>query len=217
MKSRVRIGTCSGPADAALVRSVFEAHEIQVLIGAEHHASMLGGLGGAFVRLDIIVDEADAEEAFALLHDIREGDHATSDDDAEEPEAEPDDPERDERDDAEGVWGGGHPEQPEAELPGAASIALVTDRRRRTAIALLLTVTIGFGTAHMYTRAWLRGLVLAGVGGLGVALFAGSPGLGAALIVGARIADAFGAVSRIWSLPPPTPPSELPPARIHDG
>src|SRR5207249_1515627 len=68
---RVCIGTCSGLADAAFLRSVFAAHDIPVLINAENHASMLGGLGGAFVRLDIVVDEAYAEDAAALLLDAR--------------------------------------------------------------------------------------------------------------------------------------------------
>ena len=71
MSGRVRIGTCSNPADAALVRSVFDAHEIGVVIGAEHHASLLGPVGGAFLSLDVWVAEADAEEAAALLHDLR--------------------------------------------------------------------------------------------------------------------------------------------------
>jgi hypothetical protein len=55
-----------GPAEAALLRAAFDAHDIHVVINAEHHASVLGGLGGAFVPLHIMVDEADAEEAAAL-------------------------------------------------------------------------------------------------------------------------------------------------------
>jgi hypothetical protein len=80
MNKRVRIGTCAGPAEAALVRSVFDAHGVQLLIGAEHHAAMLGGLGGAFVRLDLFVDADDAKEAAALLADLRSGAHAAPDD-----------------------------------------------------------------------------------------------------------------------------------------
>src|SRR3954466_16343190 len=80
MKHRVRIGTCSGPAEAAFVRSVFDAHELPVVINGEMHASTMGGLGG-FVQLDIRVDAGDAEDAVALLRDIRGGDHAVSEDD----------------------------------------------------------------------------------------------------------------------------------------
>jgi hypothetical protein len=78
---RVQIGTCSGPAEAALVRAAFGAHGIHVLINAEHHASMLGGLGGSFVPLHIYVDRDDAEEASALLADLRARDHEITEDD----------------------------------------------------------------------------------------------------------------------------------------
>jgi hypothetical protein len=111
---------------------------------------MLGGLGGAFVSLDIIVDEADAEDAVELLRDIREGDHAASDDDAaDDPDPASDDADRDA--DADGVWASrGEPR--DAPLPFASSVVTVSDRRRRIAIALLLAATLGFGTAHMFTR-----------------------------------------------------------------
>ena len=69
---RVQIGTCSGPADAALVKAAFQAHKIPVLINAEQHASMLAGLGGALTPLIILVDSDHAEEASALLADLRE-------------------------------------------------------------------------------------------------------------------------------------------------
>jgi len=111
MKNRVRIGTCSGPAEAAFVRSVFDAHELPVVINGEMHASAMGGLGG-FVRLDILVDRDDAEDAVALLNDIRAGAHAVSEgDDLEQAagRATPGDElahgaRSDERADAVGVW-----------------------------------------------------------------------------------------------------------------
>jgi hypothetical protein len=202
MTSRVRIGTCSGPADAALVRSVFEAHGIHVVIGAEHHAGMLGGLGGGFLSLDIIVAEADAEQAVALLQDIREGDHEASDDIADEPDPGPSDPERDEQADADGVWGT-YPEKPIEDLPGAAAVAPASDHRRRTAVALFLGLVVSFGTAHMFTGAWLRGITLAGIEVLGITYLGTAPDLAVALMFGARIADAAGAVWRIRSAPRP--------------
>lgn len=198
MKKRVSIGMCWGPADAALVRSVFEAHDIYVLIGAEHHAGLMGGLGGAFVPLDIIVDGAGAEEAAALLRDIREGDHEATSNAADEPDPEPGDPSLDERADAAAVWSY-RSEKLEDDLPGAAAIGLVSNRRRRTALALLLAFFISFGTAHMSTRAWLRGMALAGVEILGFMYLIVSPSLALALICGAMLGDAIGAVWRIWS------------------
>ena len=81
---RVQIGTCSGPADAALVKAAFEAHEIPVLINAEQHASMLAGLGGALTPLLIFVDSEHAEEASALLADLREHAHDVPDEGADD-------------------------------------------------------------------------------------------------------------------------------------
>src|SRR4249920_1982989 len=109
--NRVKIGTCSGPAEAAFVRSVFDAHELPVVINGEMHASTMGGLGG-FVRLDILVDAEDAEDAVALLSDIRAGDHAVSEHDqlpdgnhaASDGDDLPDGPEGDELADAAGMW-----------------------------------------------------------------------------------------------------------------
>lgn len=85
---RVQIGTCAGPADAALVRAAFEAHHIQVVINAEQHASMLAGLGGAMVPLNIYVSAEDAEQASALLADIRAQARDATDDDESEEDAE---------------------------------------------------------------------------------------------------------------------------------
>ncbi len=197
---RVRIGTCSGPADAALVRSVFSAHGVPVAIGAEEHANMLGGLGGGFLRLDISVDEADAEEAVALLADMREGEH----------EAAPDAHEVDDADGTDESWkrepvedapaDDGEPD-PAAPDPVAARI----DRRRRTMVALLLGCCVSFGTAHMFTRAWLRGMVLAGVEALGFSYVSAKPPLAAALVIGAIVLDVAGSLTRIWSGGPGLP------------
>ena len=177
---RVRIGTCSGPAEVALVRSVFSAHGIHVAIGAEEHANMLGGLGGGFLRLDISVDEADADDAIALL---REHELELPDDEADdEPYERATDP-----------------------------TAILIDRRRRTIVALLLAFCISFGTAHLLTRAWLRGLAFAGLEVLGIAALRVGAMQGGLLITAAILGDAIGAVSRIWKQ---TPVPALPVARV---
>jgi hypothetical protein len=182
---RVRIGTCSGPPEVALIRSVFSAHGIRVAIGAEEHANMLGGLGGGFLRLDISVDEADAEEAVALLADIRDGEHAAPIENA------ADDDEPYER--------------------ATDPTAILIDRRRRTIVALLLAFCISLGTAHMFTRAWLRGVLLAGLELLGLAWMSVGSMAGVLLVAAAILGDAIGAVSRIWKqLPVPA----LPVARV---
>lgn len=188
MNQRVRIGTCSGPAEAAFVRSVFDAHEIPVVISGEQHASVLGGLGG-FVRLDILVDRADEEEANALLADIRAGEHAVPD--GEVPENVVDD---DASADAAGVWAA--PEPVAVDEP-----AVFDSRRRKTGAILLLSVLAGFGTAHMSTGAWARGVIIAIANVVGIWLAVQGDRNGGWILFGARFADLFGALLRVWSRP----------------
>jgi hypothetical protein len=211
MKNRVRIGTCSGPAEAAFVRSVFDAHELPVIINGEMHASTMGGLAG-FVRLDILVAEDDAEEAAALLHDIRAGEHAVSEGDEpadgepSAPEAgdagEPPDPDSDERADAEGVWLSGRAAKAPPTASGFTPTQGFDTRRRRTGAVLLLSVLLGFGSAHMSTGAWGRGVAIAALNVVGI-LYAvdGDFRLGGWVLFAARFADLFGALWRVWSQP----------------
>jgi len=197
MNHRVKIGTCSGPAEAAFVRSVFDAHELPVVINGEMHASAMGGLGG-FIRLDIFVDREDAEDAVALLRDIRAGDHAVS-----EGDELPDYPGGDERADADGVWDAKH-ETGASEAPPAepAPTTGFDTRRRSTGAVLLLSVIPGFGAAHMSTGAWGRGVLIAALNMAGIAYAVGDqPRLGGLLLFGARFGDMFGALWRVWSRP----------------
>jgi hypothetical protein len=212
MKNRVRIGTCSGPAEASFVRSVFDAHGLPVVINGEMHAYTMGGLGG-FVRLDILVDADDAEDAIALLGDIRAGDHAVSEGDeptdgdhagaeGDEPSEAPD---GDERAYAQGVWDArrttGTLETPPAAPTHKPTTGFDT-RRRRTGIVLLLSVIAGFGTAHMSTGAWGRGLAIAALNAVGIAyVLNGDATVGGWLLFVARFADLFGALWRVWSQP----------------
>lgn len=84
---RVRIGTCHGPTDASLVRSMLAAHDIQSVVSGEQHANLLGGLGGGFIQMDIWVAADDAEQAAALIRELRAGDHADFADDDEPDDA----------------------------------------------------------------------------------------------------------------------------------
>ena len=202
MSNRVRIGTCSGPAEAAFVRSVFDAHEVPVVINGEMHASALGGLGG-FIRLDILVNSEDAEQASALLTDIRTGEHAIAEDEAvaeETGDDAPDDAARDERADAEGVWHAKHETaaEPATDAPAVPPTRFDT-RRRRTGIALLLSVVPGFGAAHMSTGAWGRGVAIAGANVIGFAYLLGHDrSLGGSVLFAARLVDLLGALWRVW-------------------
>lgn len=174
---------------------MFAARGIPIVVSAEHHASLLGALGAGFLSLDIWVAEADAEDASALLHDLR-----------------------------------GAP----AELPGGACLGLSedgtaliegegegdddlvelvpsrTELRRRAGLAILLGCFVTFGTAHMVSRAPLRGLALAALEILGILRLTQGVSSGAAIVIGAIVTDLFGALWRLRVTPRPA----LPPARV---
>ena len=190
----MRIGTCSGPADAALVRSMFSAHGIDVVVGAEHHAGMLAGLGGGFLSLDIWVDEEDSEDATALLHDLRERNDALDD----------------ETDDDDDEYDGDEHGDASRSAP-AATVHQRVDQRRRTAVALILGCCVTFGTAHMFTGAWTRGITLAAIELAGI--FQASAGhlAGGVVAVAAVVVDLTGSLWRIRA----TRRTALPAARLH--
>jgi Putative prokaryotic signal transducing protein len=196
---RVRIGTCSGPADAALVRSMLSAHGIAVIVGAENHAGLLAGLGGGFLSLDIWVDEEDREEAEALLCDLRErdesGDHGTEDDAGDAAEADGADP---------GESGSGG--------TSSESMRLRIDRRYRTLVVLLLGCCITFGTAHMFAGAWMQGITLAAIEAVGIMHVRNGHTLGGFVIAAAILTDVIGALWHVWT----TTPSALPRARVRN-
>ena len=174
MDGRVRIGTCSGPAEAALVRAMLTAHDIPVLIGGEHHAGMLGGLGGAFVSLDIWVAREDAEDAAALLRELRtpgEGEATDDDSDAADDEADA--------------------------VADVVPVERRVDQRRRTGLVLLLACCVTFGTGHLYTRAWMRGIALAALEVVGLFQIGRAPVVGAVLVMLAIVTDAVGAITRV--------------------
>jgi hypothetical protein len=199
--SRVRIGTCLDPADAALVRSLFSAHGIAVVVGAEHHASLLGPMGASFLSLDIWVDEADRDEAVALLQDLRErGDQADGDG------ADGADDERD-----------GEPADGDDDRDTASqSVQQRIDQRRRTGAVLLLGGCITFGTAHMFTGAWMRGLMLAAVEIIGLRQLGDDHArhvVGGVAVAAAILSDVIGALWRVRA----APRSGLPAARVHNA
>jgi hypothetical protein len=231
---------------------MLSARGIPAVVGAENQSSMLGGLGGGFLSLDIWVAEEDSEEAAALLRDARgPGVCAAGDGDGDgdgECDAERRDRERERRDieadadrdaDREGYDVGADCDaerdverererrdieagdrrdgdhDADGDLAQSVCVAsdafhLQIDRRRRTGIALLLGCCITFGTAHMFARAWLRGLALGAVELIGILQVAAGHRGGTIAIVGAVAADVIGAVWRIWS----AQPSPIPEARL---
>jgi hypothetical protein len=197
---------------------MFSARGIPVVVGAENHSSMLGGLGGSFLSLDIWVAEEAAEEAIALLRDVRDPAAGWHDDLDEAGEADR------EAEDGEPAPDGDETSFSTSQADAAAALAatagpddardafhLRIDRRRRTGIALLLGCCITFGTAHMFTRAWLRGIALGALELMGILRVAGGERGGTLAIVGAVAVDVIGAVWRVWTQPRPA----LPEARLH--
>src|SRR6185436_2096963 len=142
-----------------------------------------------------LVDEADAEEAAALLHDLRTREVAGED----EPDEEDD---QDDLTDPERLI--------DDELAAASSAALSiearVDRRRRTGIALLLACCVTFGTGHMFSRAWLRGVMLAGLEVFAFTRLGVAPLQGALLCAAAVVTDAVGSVMRVRRGGRPTVP-----------
>ena len=214
--SRVRIGTCSGLADAALVRSALEAHDIPVVINAEQHASMLGGIGGAFVPLHIYVDSDHAEEAAELLRDLRERRQGEPGSEAADSEA--------------AAEGGDDQAQAEAAAEAAedaegaeddedvSEVDLRIERRRRAGIVLLLSCFIPIGgLGHLLTGAWLRGLALVGVQVLAFSyFFKGQDRIAVGLFGACKAFDIIGALWRIYRPGTRgTRGARLPVARMH--
>lgn len=190
MSGRVRIGTCANPADAAFIRSMFAARGIAVVIAAEHHASLLGAIGSSFLSLDIWVDADDAEEAAALLRDLREGD-------------------------AGAAAAGDDTGDDTGELAGDADdddddVHARTVYRRRTGLALLLACCITFGTAHMVTGAWARGVLLAAIEIFGIRALIHGHRVGALIVIATITTDLFGAMWRLrTAYRPPLPTARL--------
>jgi hypothetical protein len=164
---RTRVATLRDPNEVALVKSIFGAHGIEAVIVGENHASMLGGLGGAFISLDVWVESEDAEEASELIRQLREG--APHDDEEDEDDDEDDAP------------------SPHREL----------ENRRKVGVAVLLSFCITFGTGHMYAGYGMRALALLALEVFGLVQLGTAPLLGAALAGGAIILDAIGSTLAI--------------------
>jgi len=157
------------------LRSMFAARGIPIVVGAEHHASLLGALGSSFLSLDIWVVDEESEDAIALLRDLR--DRGASDDHG--------------ADDALMLADSDDDDEP------GESVQAQLERRRRTGMVLLLGVFITFGTAHMFTRAWVRGLALAAVQIAGIFQISHGHPAGGVAVASAVVTDFVGSLWRV--------------------
>lgn len=87
------------------------------------------------------------------------------------------------------------------------------EMRRRTGVVLLLSCVITFGTGHLYARAYVRALVLAGleIAGFGQ-VSDGDATLGALMVAVAVVTDAIGATRLVRAQ---VRESQMPAARLH--
>lgn len=190
MNDRVWIGTCAGPRDIMVVRSLFDAHDIPVVISGEHLFLLFPWYMGVF-RTDIFASSRDAEDAAALLFESRRGLHAAVDEPglSNSPASPPASPPIENRDHAaEAPWIG--PPHPWSVSPA--------DRWYQAGIALLFGMITGFGAAHFYyTRARWRGLALALVQLSATRIF-GHTMTALYLLIVVRFVDVVGALWLFW-------------------
>lgn len=168
-----------------MIRSMLSAHGIEAMIpggGAQAGVAAVG-----FVT-HVFVDPEDAEQAAALIAELRTSGPPGEDDDE---DAAPGDDE---------------------EVAPAAELNVTLERRTRGGAVVLLAVMIQFGTGHMSTGAWKRGFALAALEIFGIRMLWTGERFGTVIVVGAVVLDLVGAVIRTYRRA--SPASRLPVARL---
>lgn len=174
-----------------MIRSVLEAHGIHPIIPGEVVSSLGPHLTGFAVP--VFVHEDDAEEAEALIAELR----AST-------------PELDEHGD---LVVRKDDDDDETDL-SRSDVAVTVDRRTRTGVTVLLALVLGFGTGHMSTGAWKRGMALAALEIVGIRHVAAGNRWGVALVAIAIVYDLVGSVLRVRARSANAP---LPTARLKRG
>jgi hypothetical protein len=190
----VRVATCYDQAESALIRAVLSAHGIVAIIPGDGVPHM--GLGGVAFHTAVFVREDQADQATALITEMREG---RSDEDAGEDDAADDADNADDADDA------------DEQSLATSDVAVVVKRRARMVVTLMLALMLTFGTGHMSTGAWKRGIALGAVEAVGIQHLAAGHRWGIVLVLGAVLVDLVGALARVRKL---GAPSTLPTARV---
>lgn len=160
----VHLTTCGNPIEAGALREYLADHGVFAYVQGEHHSSMLGQYGSFLIDLRVLVAEDRLDEARELYQAFREAD--------------PVDP--DELDAEAGV----------VDLdPNPPRAQLVSGGGKRPAVAAMLAIVPSFGFGHFYSGAYGRGLFLAAVQAIGVALLTSDMVLGVGVIVAAMVID----------------------------
>lgn len=143
----------------------------------------------------ILVNEDQAEEARAIVIELRESQQASSEDD-------------DSADDEIEEASPAHHAPPD---PARSS----TDVRRWRFVTMLVSLAITFGMGHLVNRAWLRGMMIAGVEALGFYYLSyGQSKMASALIIGAIAYDVIGGFLIARGGRPTSPKAQLPRATL---
>jgi hypothetical protein len=180
----VQVATCHDPGEATLIRTVLSAHGIAAII--PEGASSAGVMAVGF-RTHVFVDADDAEEATALIAEMRAA------------------PSADEPDEAD--------DEPDERAPaGQPELNVAIDRRKRVGALVLVAVGLQFGTAHLFSGAWKRGLALAALEIYGIRTLWHGHRWGAAVVVAAVLMDLVGSIVRAYQRASPS--SRLPVARL---
>lgn len=175
----VSVAMCHSPAEAMMIQAMLSARGIHAIIPGASAASLTAAATAFSSR--VLVDEADAEEASALIAELR--DEAAS--------AAPGEGEGGDEDDQ------SEARQEERALEANLDAQAVRTLRKRMIIAsLCLSLMITMGAGHLLQRAWGRAFALIGLEVVGLRyLFAGHHRTGAALFVIAIVLDAIGSAT----------------------
>lgn len=184
----VSVAMCHSPAEAMMIQAMLSARGIHAIIPGASAASLTAAATAFSSR--VLVDEADAEEASALIAELR----------AEAASAAPGEGEDgSENGDGDGDGDGDEDDRPEAREEARAleknfdAQAARTRRRRMIIASVCISLMFPIGAGHLLQRAWGRAIALIGLDVLGLRyLFAGHHRTGAALLVTAIVLDAFG-------------------------
>lgn len=127
----VMIGHLNYDVDAEIVSSLFQGHQIPVLIQGRNHRRMLGFVGG-YIQLRVLVPQAYQEQGHSLLDTY----HQQRDDHDFTPPS-------------------------DEELIGERSWLWFSETSKKMGIALFLAAFLGFGLASLSAGLWWCMLILA--------------------------------------------------------
>ena len=173
----VSVASCHSPSEAMMIKAVLAARGINAIIPGASSASMTTAATGFSSR--VLVDEEEAEEATALIEELRNSEGLEDEEEGE---------------DEKGAAGeGGEPGDGGAALWIDGEMAS-TVRRKKLIASVACSLIATFGAAHFLNRAWGRGLALAGLEILGFQYLVAGHTFGGLMVVTAIVLDLVGGV-----------------------